>query len=244
MHHYNLGFISDEAIFQHVKDTVQLYRVSIDLKQFNANIIDPIKLTFDSKVYGKSLREVIENECIRQIDKSNQNHIGYFHQNLFKYAPGWQVPPQGFDVENIEEHLFAELKNKHNTMNSRSADSVYIMMQNKILKDDKATCYLVEVIATRSQDVKWTHNGFSHDRIRRISIDRFYEIVFHQKDAFCKLCEALPLILNDVLKDTHMDGIQNTVYSQLEQIAPNLLESLYLLAFKTYEGFDHLHIKE
>ncbi|MEG2612905.1 MAG: Eco47II family restriction endonuclease [Alistipes sp.] len=82
MKNYNLGFISDQHIFEHVKQTVSLYRNYINLKQFNANIIDPIKLTFDAKVYGKSFEEIIEAECIRQIDKTNSNHIGYFHQNL------------------------------------------------------------------------------------------------------------------------------------------------------------------
>lgn len=92
---YNLGFISDDDIFRHVKDTVTLYRTTINLKQFNENIVDPVKLTFDSKVYAKTPEEIIEAECIRQIDKSNNNTIGYFHQNLFKYAGGGiplQVP--------------------------------------------------------------------------------------------------------------------------------------------------------
>lgn len=244
MRDYNLGFITNENIFEHVRNTVKLYRVSIDLKEFNANIIDPIKLTFDSKVYGKSLREVIETECLRQIDKSNQNHIGYFHQNLFKYAPGWSVPPKGFDVVNEDRHIFAELKNKHNTMNSRAALAVYSFMQNKILQDDKAKCMLVEVISKRSQNEKWHFNGYSHESIRRVSIDNFYEIVFGDKDAFRKLCEKLPQILTDVLENEDMGTIHNSVYGQLEEISPNLLESLYLLAFKTYEGFDHLHIIE
>ena len=57
MRDYQLGFISNENIFKHVKDTVKLYRTFIDLKSFNDNIIDPIKLTFDAKVYGKTFEE-------------------------------------------------------------------------------------------------------------------------------------------------------------------------------------------
>ena len=110
MHHYNLGFISDEDIYQHVKATVERYRRSIDLKDFNKNVIDPIKLTFDAKIYHKSFREIIESECIRQIDKSNNNHIGYFHQHLFKYAGhDWQVPEAGFDVINEQRHIYVEM---------------------------------------------------------------------------------------------------------------------------------------
>lgn len=62
---YNLGFLSDEQIFNHVKETVSKYRYNIDLESFNKNLVDPIKLTFDSKVYNKTYKETIEAECIR-----------------------------------------------------------------------------------------------------------------------------------------------------------------------------------
>ena len=74
MRKYNLGFISDEDIFKHVKETVLRYSASIDLKEFNKNIVDPIKLTFDAKVYGRTMEEVVASECMRQMDKSNNNH--------------------------------------------------------------------------------------------------------------------------------------------------------------------------
>jgi hypothetical protein len=72
---YNLGFISDVDIYNHVKATVLQYRRRINLKEFNKNIIDPIKLTFDSKIYGQTMAQTIESECIRQIDKTNNNRI-------------------------------------------------------------------------------------------------------------------------------------------------------------------------
>lgn len=240
MKDYNLGFISNENIFHHVKETVELYRNKIDLKQFNENIVDPIKLTFDSKIYGKSFEEIIEAECIRQIDKTNTNHIGYFHQNLFKYVGnGWEVPEQGFDVINNGRHIYVELKNKHNTMNSGAATSVYANMQNKILHDDQATCMLVEVIATRSRNEKWNKGGLSHEKIRRVSIDKFYGIVFGDDTAFFRLCEALPGILDDVISELSLGHIQNSVYEELHQLSPDTFKSLYLLAFKTYDGFSN-----
>ncbi|MCM1517420.1 MAG: Eco47II family restriction endonuclease [Pseudoflavonifractor sp.] len=183
MRSYNLGFISDEAIYEHVRNTVESYRREITLSQFNENIVDPIKLTFDSKIYDKTTREAIEDECLRQVDKTNTNRIGYFHQNIFKHAgDGWTVPRHGFDVENDRLHIYAELKNKHNTMNSASAQKTYMRMQAKLLEDDEATCYLVEVIAKKSQDIAWkiTLDGRPclHKRIRRISMDKFYALVF------------------------------------------------------------------
>ena len=240
MTRYGLDFISDDDIFHHVKETVELYRTHINLKEFNKNIIDPIKLTFDSKIYGRSIEEIIEAECIRQIDKTNTNHIGYFHQNLFRYAGnGWEVPETGFDVINNELHIYAELKNKHNTMNSRAADSVYRHMQNKILHDDKATCMLVEVIATQSRNEKWFYDNLSHEKIRRVSIDKFYGIVFGDDEAFFKLCKVLPSILDDVIESLQCGSIRNSVYDELKALSPDTFKSLYLLAFKTYDGFQN-----
>lgn len=245
MRNYNLGFISNEDIYLHVKDTVLQYRRSINLREFNHNLVDPIKLTFDSKIYGQSMRQTIEAECIRQIDKTNNNRIGYFHQYLFKYAGnGWEVPANGtkggFDVLNDKQHYYIEMKNKHNTMNSSAAQKTYMKMQAKLLEDDKATCMLVEVIAKKSQDIKWetTIDGkkYIHDRIRRVSIDKFYDLVFGGTHAFFKLCKALPSILDDVISDDKSIVLENTVYEEMDK--DDFAKSLYLLAFSTYEGFD------
>jgi len=247
MQKYNLGFISDSDLFMHVQETVKKYRFSIDLKKFNKNLIDPIKLTFDSKIYGKSLEETIESEIIRQMDKSNTNHIGYFHQNIFKYIDGnWRVPKQGFDLVNEKEKIYVEMKNKHNTMNSSSAQKTYIAMQNKILKGADITCMLVEVIAKHSQNTPWkisiNHEQYMHDNIRRVSIDKFYHIVTGNTQAFKLLCEALPLVLDDVITDLEEESVNNTVFNELQRISPDLLKSLYLLSFAEYEGFDTLEM--
>lgn len=241
---YNLGFITDEQIYEHVKNTVLQYKTFIDLKQFNKNILDPIKLTFDAKVYGKSFEEIIESECLRQIDKANTNHIGYFHQNIFRYAGnGWRVPTKGFDVVNTKRKIYVEMKNKHNTMNSSSSQATYMRMQRQLIKDPKSICMLVEVIASKSQNTTWkaSLNGdrYEHKNIRRVSMDKFYEVVFNDANAFMKLCKALPVILDDVVKETHKGVIENSVCRELRGISSDTFKSLYLLAFKTYEGFNH-----
>ncbi|RLA66668.1 MAG: Eco47II family restriction endonuclease [Epsilonproteobacteria bacterium] len=247
MKKYNLGFISNENLFRHVKETVEEYRFDIDLKKFNKNLIDPIKLTFDSKIYAKSLEETIELEIIRQMDKSNTNHIGYFHQNIFKHIDGeWIVPKKGFDLINKQAKIYVEMKNKHNTMNSSSAQKTYIAMQNKILKGADVTCMLVEVIARQSQNIPWkisiNTEQFTHDNIRRVSMDKFYEIVTGDTMAFKSLCEVLPQVLDDVLETLEKDVVKNSVFEELSQISPNLLKSLYLLSFSKYEGFDTLEM--
>ena len=119
-------------------------------------------------------------------------------------------------------------------------------MQNTLLHDAKAMCMLVEVIARNSQNITWkiTLDGtaFSNENIRRISIDKFYEIVTGEEEAFKNLCEKLPQVIGDVVNKIELDVETNTVLSELEKISPNLLESLYLLSFKNYEGFGEFNV--
>ncbi|ALG69150.1 Eco47II family restriction endonuclease [Beggiatoa leptomitoformis] len=242
MSSYNLGFISDKNLFEHVKETVLKYRFNISLAEFNSNLIDPIKLTFDLKVYGQSIEAVLEHEISRQLDKSNTNHIGYFHQNIFKYlGNGWEVPEEGYDVINTTRHIYVEMKNKHNTMNSSSAAKTYAKMQNLILQDRDALCLLVEVIATQSQDIPWVisidKSQLVNDRIRRVSIDKFYEMVTGDVLAFKKLCVVLPKVIENVVSNIKTAEKSNTIIAELKALDSNLLKSLYLLSFHQYEGF-------
>ena len=244
-----LDFISDEDLENHIKETLDEYRETlkaINLEKFNENIIDPIKLTFDSIVYNKKIKTILNEEIAKQRDKSNTNAIGYFHQKIFKYIKYCEVPPKGFDIifNDGKQKYYVELKNKHNTMNKGGADSVYINLQNQALKEPDCICALVEVIAKNSQNIKWqrTLNGkkVENERIRRISIDKFYEIVTGEKDAFAKLCKILPDIITKIVNKTIADKREkDTVFKELKQKDKNLLKSLYLLAFKTYEGFDN-----
>ena len=142
MRQYNLDFIDSDDLFHHVRETVLQYRFEIDLEKFNSSLVDPIKLTFDSLVYRTSVEQTVQREIARQLDKSNNNHIGYFHQNIFHYIGGdkWFVPQEGFDIVNPAKQIFVELKNKHNTMNHRSSKSTFIKMQHTItLKNQHKT---------------------------------------------------------------------------------------------------------
>jgi hypothetical protein len=129
-------------------------------------------------------------------------------------------------------------------MNSSSSQKTYMRMQNTILQNPQALCMLVEVIAKNSQNNVWKNsldgNSVEHDNIRRVSIDKFYEFVTGDKLAFKKLCEKLPIIISDAIDKQANSQITNTVFNELKAISPNLLQSLYLLAFKKYEGFSDL----
>ena len=56
------------------------------------------------------------------------------------------------------------------------------------------------------------------------------------------MCEKLPIIIQDIVEDNDIIAESNYVFSELEDIDPNLLKSIFLLSFKKYEGFDDFNI--
>lgn len=56
---WDIYFIDEDKFRKHVKETIEKYGEKlqpIDLKKFNKNIIDPIKMIFDKRNYGNSGR--------------------------------------------------------------------------------------------------------------------------------------------------------------------------------------------
>ncbi len=245
---YCITFISQENFEKHVAETIKSYNEtlkSINLAKFNSNIIDPIKLTFDKALFRKSMEEILELEIHRQRDKSNTNAIGYFHQYMFKYIENCEVPIHGFDVIFTQKDgtkVYVEMKNKHNTMNSSSGQKTYIGMQNQILKTPNDMCFLVETIAPHSRNAVWkcSVNGesVSHDKIRRVSMDKFYELVTGIPNAFYQICKQLPITIEKLIKTDVVETVEkDTVIEELKQKNPDLLKAIYLLAFESYNGF-------
>lgn len=268
-----LNFISEENFTRHVAATIEKYGEkleSIDVRRFNKNIIDPIKLIFDKTVYQTSWEEMLGNEIFRQRDKANNNDIGYFHQRIFQYIDKCKVPengkeggwdviyhhPDGISLPDADEvhTVYVEMKNKHNTMNSASAGKTYIKMQNQLLSDDDCACFLVEAIAQKSQNIKWetTVDGkrVSHKRIRRVSLDQFYAMTTGDERAFFNMCMVLPHVIEKVIKqDAAVRVPHDTVVQELENIASMACEetedmamaiAVYMLGFSSYLGFSDL----
>jgi len=265
---WDLNFISEDEFKKHVQATILKYDEklqSFDLQRFNSNLIDPIKLIFDKSVYKTSWEEIVNNEIFRQRDKSNNNDIGYFHQNIFSYFNGCEVPQSGWDViyrnpEGIQmpegeivHTVYVEMKNKHNTMNSASSAKTYIKMQSQILDDDDCACLLVEAIAKKSQNIKWTTKvdgkNVQHRLIRRVSMDQFYSLVTGAEDAFYKICMELPEVIDKVVNEEDAVVVpHDTVVQELRNVATlfndktdelAMAMAVYMLGFNSYLGFDN-----
>ena len=274
---WDLTFITEENFIEHVRATIQKYGdklESFDLKRFNKNLVDPVKLIFDKTVYRSTWEETIGNEIFRQRDKANNNDIGYFHQRIFQYIKNCHVPPNGEDGGwdviytnpdgitipdgTVVHTVYVEMKNKHNTMNSAATGKTFIKMQSQLLNDDDCACFLVEAIAKKSQNVKWEPSvdgkKVGHKLIRRVSLDQFYALVTGQPNAFFQVCMTLPEIIQKVVVAEGENLVpHDTVIEELQSIADEshlkdrdlaYAMAIYMLGFSTYNGFRSLFLPE
>ncbi len=249
-----VDFISDEHFLKCIENLYNSYikaKKGISKKKFYNNKIDTIKLTFDTKFNNLEEETVIENEIMRQIDKSINNSIGTFHEQVLGGIKGCEMGNlSGFDIKALDDTLFADIKNKHNTMNSSAAESLFQKLARYADTYKKAKCYWVQILAKGSFCDSWVGdiNGkeYSHTRVFKISGDKFYALLTGQEDAFLKLYKALPIAISDFLatvdKSKENDG--NSAVSEIKKATKEsertILDQITFENFGYYLGFDEL----
>ena len=234
-----LNFITDEHLMNCIGEVYQKYQLANynAINNLNRNKVDVIKMAFDMEFYNVNNEQWISMETGRQADKSVSNSIGYFHQHIISGINDLIDLGQGggCDITNITNTLFVEIKNKYNTMNSSSAESTYQKLQKYAEEYPNSICYLLEIIASQSQDIHWqgTFNGnyYNHPNVRRISADKFYELVTGQANAFYDLCNILPIAISDYL---HTQGF-NTLSTDASIAS---LRAMMGVTFNGYNGFN------
>ena len=249
-----VNFISDEHMLNCIANLHSAYlkaKKNLSKKNFYSNKVDTIKLTFDAKFNDIEEEDLIQSEILRQIDKSINNSIGTFHEQILGGIKGFEVGNlSGFDIKAVDDSLFADIKNKHNTMNSSSVESLFQKLARYADTYKKSNCYWVQILANGSFNEKWSGviNGkeYSHSRVFKISGDQFYALLSKQDDALFQLYKALPIAIKDYLKsiDSNSDSAENSALGEInEQINDSKRSILDEITFENYGyylGFDKL----
>ncbi len=249
-----VNYISDEHLLNCIENLHKAYlkaKNNISKKSFYANKVDTIKLTFDAKFNGITEDDLIQSEILRQIDKSINNSIGTFHEQILGGISGYEVGKQsGFDIKAEDDTLFADIKNKHNTMNSSSAEALFQKLARYADDYKKAKCYWVQILAKGSFNEHWKGeiNGkeYSHSRVFKISGDQFYALLSGQDDALYQLYKALPKAIKDYLKSVEKDDSikQNSaleeITGEIEKSKRSVLDQITFENYSYYLGFEKL----
>lgn len=249
-----VDFISDEHLLKCIENLYNSYQKAkrnVSKKKFYNNKIDTVKLTFDSKFNNLDEKSVIESEILRQIDKSINNSIGTFHEEILGGIEGFQKGNlSGFDIKADDNTLFADIKNKHNTMNSSAAESLFQKLAKYADTYKSAKCYWVQILAKSSFKEKWFSeiNGkeYSHSRVYKISGDQFYALLTKNETAFFDLYKALPRAIEDFLASQgQTESSQNNsaleeIVVETEKSERTIFDQITFDNYSYYLGFDKL----
>ncbi|MFV0539764.1 MAG: Eco47II family restriction endonuclease [Aestuariibaculum sp.] len=249
-----VNFISDEHLLMCIENLHNSYlkaKNNVSKKSFYNNKVDTIKLTFDAKFNSISEDELIQSEIFRQIDKSINNSIGTFHEQILGGIKGYEVGNlSGFDIKATDSTLFADIKNKHNTMNSSSAEALFQKLARYADDYKKAKCYWVQILAKSSFNEHWKGeiNGkeYSHSRVFKISGDQFYAMLSGQDDALYQLYKVLPKAINDYLISTKTNqkkkesSALDEISAETEKSKRTILNQITFDNYSYYLGFDKL----
>jgi len=249
-----VNFISDDHLLECIGNLHKAYlkaKTNITKKNLYSNKVDTIKLTFDSKFNNIDEESLIQSEVLRQIDKSINNSIGTFHEQILGGIKGFEVGNlSGYDIKAKNDTLFADIKNKHNTMNSSAAEALFQKLARYANDYKKAKCYWVQILAKGSFCELWSGDinskEYSHSRVYKISGDKFYSLLSGQDDAMFQLYKVLPIAIKDYLKSTEQDKKVATnsaleeIKSETKKSKRGILDQITFENYSYYLGFDKL----
>lgn len=249
-----VNFITDKHLLACIGNLHNSYlkaKNNITKKNFYSNKVDTIKLTFDSKFNDIDEENLIQSEILRQIDKSINNSIGTFHEQILGGIKGFEEGNlSGYDIKATDNTLFADIKNKHNTMNSSAAEALFQKLKRYADDYKQAKCYWVQILAKGSFCELWSGdiNGkeYSHSRVYKISGDQFYALLSGKQDAMFQLYKALPSAIKDYLKSVEEteeiaeNSALEEIKSETKTSKRTVLDQITFENYSYYLGFDKL----
>jgi len=210
-----LKFISDKSLIAAVGKVVKVIEKaeSEATINFHKNVIDPFSALFHGVTHSITYKKWIEQEKARQSQKTMQNAIGDFHQEILGYVDGWGNlgAGGGLDVVNKKNKIIAEVKNKFNTTKGNHKVEIYDAIRSKLKKKEYKgfVGYYVEIIPQGKNkydkpftpsDNKTKKRRSVNNKIRVIDGISFYALATGRARALQELFEVLPHILVEDFK--------------------------------------------
>jgi len=218
-----VDFVTDEEFEECVKNVCDSFSALeseiLSDDELQENGIDPFKMLFDIQKDGISFDEWKAKETKRQLDKTVNNTVGEFHQNLLGKVDGWTNLGTGddshLDLKKDDDTVFIELKNKFNTVNDASLRTVRNHLEDAIANHSNATAYWAFIVTQngKSKERSWTYGRVNNPRIKVITGTKIYELITGDPGALEKVWKALPDAISEVCElDCNMtDGDKTTL---------------------------------
>ena len=216
----------------------------LDLDKFYKSKIDVIKLSFDKEFNNINDEDLINNEIKRQIDKSINNAIGTFHEDILSGVDGYSKGEVEIDFKSNDDKLFAEIKNKWNTMNSRASNAVFDTLKKYADSYDDSKCFWVAINTKSSYEEEWIYNDKKHERVFKISGDLFYEKVTGKKDALFELYSKIPQIVKKYFGNKPILKMKSSALDEINKRrkinSKNIVNQIAKDNYPYFDGFNNL----
>ncbi len=207
-----LSWIADSDLLNSVSTllTKAITAENRAINNFGKNVIDPFSAVFEMSGFQMTYDQWKQNEQTRQAQKTLQNFIGDFHQNILGSCKGWTNMKTGhiIDLENKGQCIIAEVKNKYNTIKGSDRINLYKSLEHAVMDKNSIykgfTAYHVSIIPQKPAQYNTPfvtsdkHTGaqvVSNQLIRKIDGASFYTLVTGEQNAL----KDLFVILADVI---------------------------------------------
>jgi len=207
-----LNWISDSDLEREIS---QLLSIAKDaqkaaVEEFGKNVIDPFAAIFEMSGFEVDYDTWLKSETTRQAQKTLQNHIGDFHQNILGYSNGWKNMKVGnvIDLVSEENKTIAEIKNKYNTISGGKLSELYYSLDKLVSPKSSIyksyTAYYVAVIPQKGKrynrlftpsDKEKGAKCPQNEHIREIDGASFYSLVTGSENALENLFDVLPEVI-------------------------------------------------
>ncbi len=191
-----LNWIDDQVLEEAVRNLLRRAKDARDeaSTRMAKNVVDPfsslvLATTFDLDK-ADALAKIQE---INSISKSISNAIGDFHQEILGEVRGFKNHDAGYDLERARKKIIAEVKNKHNTMNSTNRKQVIDDLDTAIRqKAGDWTAYLVIIIPSKPRRYM---KKLTRREVYEIDGASFYELATGDKTALHDLYYAVEKVV-------------------------------------------------
>ncbi|MFA7446582.1 MAG: Eco47II family restriction endonuclease [Flavobacteriaceae bacterium] len=211
-----VNFISDEHLLNCIENLHKSYlraKNNVSKKSFYTNKVDTIKLTFDAKFNDINEDDLIQSEILRQIDKSINNSIGTFHEQILGGIKGFEVGNlSGFDIKASDDTLFAIFGTSD--LSKNISDAIFEKLANSARVFLKAQFYYVLFDDISETNEKWIigHEEYSvsQKRVFKVSLKEFYTLLAKQDNALFQLSDVLPNAITEYLMSVSFEKTINS----------------------------------
>lgn len=229
-HNYGLDWIDEDALF-----AVTHHRLE-KLLQLTAGRklpIDPFAMVMQAKLSNSPLEEVIQFDELRSQNKTLQNAVGLWHQDVLSLSPNWVDmgangggvdlrTVDGYVVPGLGKPVYAEVKNRFNTIKSSDEKALWDRL-DFVARSNNAYSYLIQIVPKSAEpyDEPWKpSNVVPREHVRVCDGATGYAMVFERATALEELYAVLPSLMDDVLvaeghyvPDSINRDLMNQIYS-------------------------------